>query len=286
MLFICKNRKRRAFFTLKFYGIRKFLKLSLDFSNLFSMKTLGIIPARYDSSRFPGKPLAEIDGMTMLERVYRQVEKSRRISSLIVATDDDRIFRHVKNFGGDAMMTSATHQSGTDRCAEVAAMVEGFDCIVNIQGDEPFIDPEQIDAVIIPLAENEEAGISTLAKLISKQEEIFNPSIVKVVVDALQKAMYFSRSPIPHLRGTPPEQWLEKGRFFKHIGLYGFRRSILLQLAALKQGYYEQAEALEQLRWLEAGYEIWVGLTERETIGIDTPEDLEKAVRFLKEQGG
>ena len=173
-------------------------------------------------------------------------------------------------------MTADTHRSGTDRCAEIAGRTEGFDLVINIQGDEPFIDPRQVDQVIAPLAAQPDLEIATLAKVITEQSMLFNPNIVKVVFDNRQKALYFSRSAIPHVRDVDPSNWLGHADFYKHIGIYGFRREILLALAGEPAGRLEQWESLEQLRWLEAGYRIYVGVTELETIGIDRPEDLDK----------
>ncbi|HQU60787.1 MAG: 3-deoxy-manno-octulosonate cytidylyltransferase [Phaeodactylibacter sp.] len=245
------------------------------------MKTVGIIPARFASTRFPGKPLAEIGGKTVVQRVYEQASRARRLDQVIVATDDERIFQHVESFGGQVMMTRPEHQSGTDRCAEVAWRIDEADAIINIQGDEPFIAPEQIDLVAEPLARRQGVQISTLARRISLEEELHNPNIVKVVFNRQQMALYFSRSTIPYLRGVPTEQWLSAGVFYKHIGLYGFRREVLMDVTRMEQSRYEQLESLEQLRWLEAGINIFVNITETETIGIDTPEDLERARAWL-----
>ncbi|MCB0634159.1 MAG: 3-deoxy-manno-octulosonate cytidylyltransferase [Saprospiraceae bacterium] len=239
-------------------------------------KTLAIIPARYASTRFPGKPLVEIQGRSMIRRVYEQAMKAELIDEVIVATDDERILQHVQDFGGQARMTSDQHRSGTDRCAEVAAANPGFDRIVNIQGDEPFIAPRQIDQVVRPLMELEHVAISTLAKRLTDPSALFDPNVVKVVFDATQKALYFSRSTIPYLRDVPREEWLASADFYKHIGIYGFRREVLLAIAQLSPGLLERNESLEQLRWLEAGYAIHVGITQWETIGIDRPEDLSK----------
>lgn len=241
------------------------------------MKAIGIIPARYASSRFPGKPLVDIGGQSLVERTWRQASKAVQLSEVVVATDDERIFEHVTAFGGKAVMTRQEHPSGTDRCAEAAALFPDFDIVVNIQGDEPFIAPEQIDAVLHPLLMHSEIAVATLAKAIEHRDEIFNPNVVKVVMDKHGRAMYFSRSPIPYLRNIPQEEWPGIHFFYKHIGLYAFRREALLELTALPPGVYEQAESLEQLRWLSAGYFIAVTLTDRETMGIDTPEDVERA---------
>ena len=246
------------------------------------MKTVGIIPARFASSRFPGKPLVEIDGKSVLQRVYEQAQRARRLDGLLVATDDARIREHVEGFGGNVVMTAAHHRSGTERCAEAAARLDDAGAIINIQGDEPFIAPEQIDLVVEPLARRQAVQISTLAKRIENAEELNNPNVVKVVFGRLQMALYFSRSTIPYLRDVPPADWLAHAEYYKHIGLYGFRREVLLDLAKLPPSNYERWESLEQLRWLEFGFSIFVNLTEKETIGIDTPEDLARAIDMIK----
>lgn len=245
------------------------------------MKTLGIIPARYASTRFPAKALAMIGDKPMIQRVYEQVQKAKSIAEVIVATDDQRIFDAVQSFGGQVEMTAEHHQSGTDRCAEVANRHPEFDLVVNIQGDEPFINPKQIDQVVAPFGKSDQLQIATLAIAIQDEVALFNQNIVKVVFGADHHALYFSRCAIPFMRGVPQSEWLAKGAFYKHIGLYGFRRNTLLELTRLSPGTLERFESLEQLRWLENGYRIAVSLTEEETIGIDTPEDLEKALSYL-----
>jgi 3-deoxy-manno-octulosonate cytidylyltransferase (CMP-KDO synthetase) len=242
---------------------------------------LGIIPARYASTRFPGKPLADLGGKSMIQRVCEQVKASRLIDEIVVATDDDRIFKHVEALGHPVMMTADTHRSGTDRCAEVAQKLPQFKVVINIQGDEPFIDPAQIDKVAQPLTQSTGPAITTLAKQLTDQASVFNPNVVKVVFDRHKRALYFSRSPIPYLRGIPEEDWLKKGQFFKHLGIYGFQREALLRVAQLAPGRLEQYESLEQLRWLEQGLPIFVDITAHESIGIDTPEDLERARAFF-----
>ncbi len=246
------------------------------------MKTLGIIPARFASVRFPGKPLTEIGGKTMIQRVWEQARKANSLADLVVATDDQRIFDHVRTFG-NCLMTGSDHRSGTDRCAEVAALpgFSDFDAVLNIQGDEPFIQPEQIDWLLHFLEENEQFPIATLAKRMENPAHLSNPNVVKLLFDASHRALYFSRSPIPFVRGVAPENWLEHAVFYKHIGLYAFRREALLQVAALPPGRLEQAESLEQLRWLENGFGIGVAVTEMETVGIDAPEDLERVEKFI-----
>jgi 3-deoxy-manno-octulosonate cytidylyltransferase (CMP-KDO synthetase) len=246
------------------------------------MKTIGIIPARFASSRFPGKPLARLHGKTIIERVYEQASKAKSLDEVIVATDDQRILDHVYSFGGQVQMTSSLHQSGTDRCAEVVVDMEGVGIVVNIQGDEPFIAPDQIDLVTSSFSLNSEVSISTLAKKIDDIDAVHNPNTVKVTFSRQQKALYFSRSSIPHLRGVPKEDWLQKGTFYKHIGLYAYRADVLKELSQLSPSGYEQMESLEQLRWLQAGYAIHINITDQETIGIDTPEDLEKAKQLHK----
>jgi len=237
--------------------------------------SLGIIPARFASTRFPGKPLVEISGKTMVRRVYEQASQSA-LDEVVVATDDQRIFTHVQDFGGNVVMTSPAHRSGTDRCAEVAALPQyvDFEIIVNIQGDEPFIQPAQIDLAVGVLSKNKNCPIATLAKQIEMPGALFDPNAVKVVFGQNMQALYFSRSPVPFLRNFPQQDWLAKGAFYKHIGLYAFRREVLPALAALPPGRLELAESLEQLRWLENGFAIQIALTEFETTGIDVPEDL------------
>lgn len=239
------------------------------------MKILGIIPARYASTRFPGKPLVDIAGKSMIQRVYEQAKKCIHLSEVIVATDDDRIFEHVDDFGGKAIMTSSNHQSGTDRCAEVAEKYPEYDVIINIQGDEPYIDPEQITKLISCF---NDAGtqIATLIKKVSTNEELHNTNSPKVIINKSSEAIYFSRSPLPHIRGQEPQNWLQHFTYFKHIGIYGYRADILQQITKLPVSSLEKAESLEQLRWMENGYKIKVAETELETYAIDTPEDLEK----------
>ncbi len=244
------------------------------------MKILGVIPARYASTRFPGKPLADIAGKSMIELVYRQVMKSTLLSRVLVATDHPAIFNHVKSFGGKVFMTSESHPSGTDRCYETLSnQEEKFDYVINIQGDEPFIAPEQIDLLADLLDGKTE--LATLIKKIEREEELFNPNVVKVVKDDFNEAIYFSRSPIPHVRNTPKGEWLTHHSFFKHIGMYAYRHDILAKITKLEISSLERTESLEQLRWIENGYSIKVAETNQETIGIDTPEDLERAVQFV-----
>jgi 3-deoxy-manno-octulosonate cytidylyltransferase (CMP-KDO synthetase) len=239
------------------------------------MKILGIIPARYASTRFPGKPLVDIAGKSMIQRVYEQAKKCIHLNEVIVATDDSRIFDHVAGFGGMAIITSSEHQSGTDRCAEVAQKHPDYDVVVNIQGDEPFIDPEQISKLISCF---NDAGtqIATLIKKVMTEQELHNTNSPKVIINKHSEAIYFSRSPLPHIRGQAPENWLQHFTYSKHIGIYGYRADILQQITKLPVSSLEKAESLEQLRWIENGYKIKVAETELETYAIDTPEDLEK----------
>jgi 3-deoxy-manno-octulosonate cytidylyltransferase (CMP-KDO synthetase) len=239
---------------------------------------IAIIPARYASTRFPGKPLVDIQGKTMIQRVVEQALQVENLDKVVVATDDKRIFSHVKNLGYEVMMTSENHQSGTDRCAEVAQKMrlKKDDIVINIQGDEPFIFPSQIADLLAFTQKKEAISIGTLAKKIVDISFLENPNIVKVVFDEQQKAIYFSRSAIPFLRGEAKENWLLKANFYKHIGMYAYRFSALKKITRLKPSRLELLESLEQLRWLENGFSIGVNLTDLETIGVDTKEDLEK----------
>lgn len=241
------------------------------------LKKIGIIPARYASTRFPGKPLVQIHGKSMIQRVYEQAIKSE-LDSVIVATDDLRIFEHVADFEGNVLFTAGTHLTGTDRCYEVAANLP-FDCIIiNIQGDEPFINPEQINELLRVFDRKKSITIATQCKLITSNELIFDANVVKVVKNTKGFAMYFSRNPIPYVRNARQEDWVQHQKHYKHIGIYGFRKSVLKKLAALPSGVLESAESLEQLRWLENGHRIFVAETNYETFGIDVPEDLDKIV--------
>ncbi len=243
------------------------------------MKFIGIIPARYASSRFPGKPLAMLGGKTVIERVYTQV--SSVLGEAWVATDDERIATAVEQFGGRAVMTRSDHQSGTDRIEEAAQTIgTDADVIVNVQGDEPFIQPSQIDT-LKALFDDSEAQICTLGKPFDSMEAAENPNSPKIVTDMRGYALYFSRSLIPYVRGREREEWLSAFTFLKHIGLYAYRREVLSAITRLPQSPLEKAESLEQLRWLQHGYRIRVGLTDVETVGIDTPDDLVRAEHFL-----
>ena len=242
---------------------------------------LGVIPARFASTRFPAKPLADLAGKSMIQRVYEQVKKSKFIAEVVVATDHVEIFNRVKDFGGNVCMTKESHASGTDRCYEALTLQqEEFTYVINIQGDEPFIQPAQIDLLANLLDGKTE--VATLVKKIEEQEQLFNPNVVKAVVTKNNTALYFSRSPIPHIRNTQESEWLSINTFYKHIGMYAYRSDILKKLTGLPVSNLEKAESLEQLRWLENGFKISVAETHTETIGIDTPEDLTKAMTYLK----
>ena len=240
------------------------------------MKVLAIIPARYGSTRFPGKPLALIAGRPMIQWVWEGVSHINAITDIIVATDDTRIFDAVQGFGGHAMMTATTHRSGTDRCGEVLDRIDSdADVIVNVQGDEPRVEHSQIE-LLTSCFENPKVQIATLKKQITTTNDLFSPNVVKVVDNLLGNAIYFSRNPIPFVRGITNEEWLQQHKFYKHIGIYAFRREVLRQVVRLPQSQLETSESLEQLRWLENGYSIAIRETNAENIGVDTPEDLAK----------
>lgn len=250
------------------------------------MKFIGIIPARYASTRFPAKPLALLGGKTVIQRVYEQV--AGVLDEAYVATDDERIEQAVKEFGGKVVMTSVNHKSGTDRCYEAYTKVgSGYDVVVNIQGDEPFIQPSQLEA-IKNCFNDPSTDIATLVKPFIPAdgfEALENVNSPKVVVNKNMNALYFSRSIIPYQRNKDKAEWLAGHTYYKHIGLYAYRADVLKQITSLPQSSLELAESLEQLRWLENGYSIKVGISEVETIGIDTPQDLARAEEFLKEHG-
>jgi len=243
------------------------------------MKALGIIPSRYASNRFPGKPLIDIDGKTMIQRVYEQAKKASSLSEVVVATDNHKIFEHVTSFGGNVVMTSDSHESGTDRCAEVLEKINGdFDVVINIQGDEPFINPEQINQ-LSACFKDDKTDIATLIKKIDSEGELFNPNRPKVAVDENSFATMFSRNAIPELINIEKTKWLSKQDFFKHIGIYGYRSPVLKKISQLPPSPLEIKERLEQLRWIENDYKIKVAITSFEAIAIDTPEDLEKLLK-------
>ena len=242
-------------------------------------KLTGIIPARYASSRFPGKPLASIGDRTMIQRVYEQTMKA--LDTVYVATDDRRIYDAVLNFGGKAVITSADHQSGTDRCAEAVGLITresgiAADIVINIQGDEPFIKPEQI-TMLVSCFSDRTVEIATLVRRVRPGEDIFNPNHPKVVLDANNNALYFSRAAIPFFRDAEVYEWSHKHHYYKHIGLYGYKSDVLKKITQLPSSPLEKTESLEQNRWLENGYRIRTAITEWESFGIDTPGDLEKA---------
>lgn len=243
------------------------------------MKVLGVIPARYASSRFPGKPLIDLKGKTMIQRVYEGAQKSTRISDIIVATDDQRIYDEVVRFGGKVMMTDEKHPSGTDRCAQVAKTVGFVDVVINIQGDEPLVDFRQLDQ-LIDAFKNEETEIATLGNRAVTMEDIDNPNRIKIVVNKFDQALYFSRSPIPnfyHSKGKP----LDNYPYMRHIGLYAYRAETLQRITELETTDLEKIESLEQLRWLYHGYTIQVVETDIETPNIDVPSDLKKVLDLL-----
>ena len=245
------------------------------------MTFTAIIPARYASTRFPGKPLAVLGGKTVIQRVYEQVKSV--LSDVYVATDDERIFSCVESFGGKAVMTRKDHQSGTDRIQEaVEKTATQADVIINVQGDEPFIQPSQIQT-LMQLFDDPSTQIGTLGKLFESIEAVENPNSPKIVTDMKGFALYFSRSVIPYIRGKERQDWFSEYPFLKHLGVYAYRREVLAEVTKLPQSSLEKAESLEQLRWLQNGYRIRVGLTDVETVGIDTPEDLQRAEAFLNQ---
>lgn len=249
------------------------------------MKYIGIIPARYASTRFPGKPLADIQGKSMIRRVYEQASRCAGLSEVVVATDHPLIFDHVSSFG-KVVMTSASHKTGSDRCREAIGLISKDirysqnDVVINIQGDEPFIHPDQIE-LLMNVFDQENVNIGSLKKKITSAEELFNENIVKVIVDARNKAIYFSRFPIPFCRDIAKDKWLEKGTWFRHIGLYGFRIHALNRIGELPESPLEKTESLEQLRWIEHGMEIYMRETDIQHLSIDTPEDLDKALKMI-----
>ncbi len=244
------------------------------------IKFICIIPARYASTRFPGKPLAILGGKTVIQRVYEQVSKV--IHDVYVATDDQRIFNQVEEFGGNVVMTSSNHRSGTDRIEEALQHIGGqWDVVLNVQGDEPFIQPSQIET-LCSCFDEQQTEIATLGKPFATIEAVENPNSPKIVVDNKGFALYFSRSIIPFIRGVEKNDWLSHYPFLKHLGIYAYRTEVLKQITQLPQSSLELAESLEQLRWLQNGYRIKVGTTDIETIGIDTPEDLAKAEKFIQ----
>ncbi len=241
----------------------------------------GIIPARWASTRFPGKPLADIGGKTMLRRVYEQASRSRSLQAVVVATDNDRIAEHVRSFGGRVVMTAADHPSGTDRCQEALLKLDtSFDYVINIQGDEPFIEPEQIDELASVL-ENGKVELATQMIEVDSHEILFDRGEVKIVLNDRSEALYFSRMPIPFLKGVDEKEWHTRHRYYRHVGMYAYRADILEQITRLPVSPLEKAESLEQLRWLEHGYRIRCVPTRFDSHCIDTPEDIEKVLKRM-----
>ena len=245
------------------------------------MKIVGIIPARYGSSRFPGKPLAMIKGKTMIQRVCEQAWKSK-LDDVVVATDDIRIADEVLKFGGKYVMTDPRHQSGTDRCCEALEILEEqYDAVINIQGDEPFIDPQHIN-LLVDMISRDDTQLASLVKRIDDEEELFGSNKVKVVMDKSGNALYFSRNPIPYMRNVAHEKWLQKGCFFQHLGIYAYKAETLRQIATMQPTALELAESLEQLRWIENGLAIRMAIVEADSLAIDSPADLAKAIEMAQ----
>lgn len=244
------------------------------------MKILGVIPSRFGSSRFPGKPLIDLAGKSMIQRVYEGAVKCNAFTKLVVATDDERIYTHVQEFGGEAIMTSSEHQSGTERCGEVITQFPDFDVVVNIQGDEPLVEVEQLNQLISAF-ENPNTQIATLGIAIQNQQELFNPNRIKVVVNAFGQAIYFSRNPIPFGAQMLQEFWMKNYPYLRHIGLYAYRKETLSALVGLAPTALEKQESLEQLRWMFYGFPIHVVMTEIETPNIDSPEDVAQILDLL-----
>ncbi|WKN29659.1 3-deoxy-manno-octulosonate cytidylyltransferase [Porifericola rhodea] len=244
------------------------------------MKILGIIPARLASTRFPAKALADIKGKSMVQRVYEQTSAAKKLDKVVVATDHEDIRKHVESFGGEVVMTSEAHPSGTDRCREALDQQDtDYDYVVNIQGDEPFIAPETIDELVALL--DGKTQLATLVNQVKEAPLLFNPTIMKVMFNKNMEAIYFSRECVPYLRGVDKSEWLQHHTYYKHVCIYAYRADILREVTELQVSSLEKAESLEQLRWLENGYPIKIGITEHESISIDTPEDLERALDIM-----
>jgi 3-deoxy-manno-octulosonate cytidylyltransferase (CMP-KDO synthetase) len=242
---------------------------------------LGIIPARYSSSRFPGKPLAEIEGVSMIQRVYSCASQSKHLSKIVVATDDERIFNHVKGFGGEVLMTGMEHPSGTDRCNEVLSLSSGdYNYVINIQGDEPFLDPQQIDELAIHC--NGDNELITQMIPVNDYETLFDTGEVKITLNSSQEALYFSRSVIPFLKGIPQQEWHLNHTYYRHVGMYAYRSDVLEKISLLKPSSLEISESLEQLRWLEAGFTIKCVETKFDSYCVDFPEDIDKILNWKK----
>ncbi|MDQ3100668.1 MAG: 3-deoxy-manno-octulosonate cytidylyltransferase [Bacteroidota bacterium] len=251
------------------------------------MRVIGILPARYASSRLPGKPLMDIGGKSMVQRVVEQVLTSRLLKRVVVATDDERIADHVRSFGGEAVITSADHTGGTDRCEEALRLIgiEGFDAVVNVQGDEPFIHPDQIDEVC-EILKGSTGGIATLAQIVTDDRDLDDPGEVLITTDVEMNALYFSRAAIPFIHGNSSALRHSQFRFLKHVGLYAYRSEVLQALVKLAPSALEKVESLEQLRWLENGHRIRIGITEHDSFCVDTPADLEEARKRVKAAEG
>ncbi|MFT3680555.1 MAG: 3-deoxy-manno-octulosonate cytidylyltransferase [Ferruginibacter sp.] len=243
---------------------------------------VGIIPARYASTRFPGKPLIDIQGKSMLQRVYGQASKSRLLHKVVVATDDERIFNHVKDFGGAVVMTAGHHPSGTDRCWDALQQLEeDFKYVINIQGDEPFIEPEQIDELAAVLADGR-TELATQMIEVDNYEILFDRGEVKIVLNTNNEALYFSRMVIPFIKGVDEKEWHKHHRYYRHVGMYAYRKDVLEKITKLPVSALEKAESLEQLRWLENGFKIKCVVTTYDSHCIDTPEDVEKVLKLMK----
>jgi 3-deoxy-manno-octulosonate cytidylyltransferase (CMP-KDO synthetase) len=248
------------------------------------LRTLGIIPARFASTRLPGKPLLMIKGLSMIERVYRQALKANSLDAVVVATDDERIFSHVQSFGGAVVMTSQNHRTGTDRCAETASLKpwSDYEIMINIQGDEPLIDPEQIN-LLASMFIDPSVRIATLVRPVTDLKSLLNPNVVKVTIGNYKQAVCFSRSPIPYLRNYPGDQWLKHHTFYEHIGMYGFTSEMLHFAAQLSPSENETAESLEQLRWLDHGISIATSVSRHLSFSIDTPDDLQTVISLIED---
>jgi 3-deoxy-manno-octulosonate cytidylyltransferase (CMP-KDO synthetase) len=248
---------------------------------LNSLRVIGIIPARYDSTRFPGKPLVLINGISMIQRVYEQAKKCSGLTKVYVATDDVRIEDHVNSFGGNAIMTSHLHRTGTERVSEVVEKLlkhdpgHSWDVVLNIQGDEPYINPEQIDSLIAGFADKD-VQIATLIHQIDSIDELTDPNVIKVIIDKTNRALCFSRAALPFMRGVDIKDWLKHHTYYKHIGLYAYRAQVLEIISRLKPSPIEIAESLEQMRWIENGFSIHTKVTDIDSISVDTPDDLLK----------
>jgi 3-deoxy-manno-octulosonate cytidylyltransferase (CMP-KDO synthetase) len=245
---------------------------------------LGIIPARYASTRFPGKPLADIQGKSMIQRVYGQASLCKQLSKVVVATDDQRIFDHVKSFGGEAVMTRPDHPSGTDRCYEALENTKGnFRYVINIQGDEPFIDPSQVD-LLAGLLKDGSTELATLMIPVDSYEVLFDMGEVKIVMNDKMEALYFSRTVIPYLKGVDKKEWHLNFKYYRHVGMYAYRADVLEKITRLQPSALEKAESLEQLRWLENGFKIKLAVTTHDSHCIDRPEDIDKVLKMMKKQ--